>query len=88
MINQRSRCCLAITARDTYHFRLCIASRELDFTNDMCALGHEFLNHRRLFWNARAFDYFIGIKDFIGRVMSFFPLNAMLIKQVFILILD
>ena len=88
MINQRGRCSLAITARNTYHFRLCIASRELDFTNDMCALGPEFLNHRRLFWYAGAFDYFIGIKDFISRVMSFFPLNAMLIKQVFIFILD
>ena len=54
----------------------------------MCALSHEFLNHWRLFWNTGAFDNFIGIKDFIGRVMSFFPLNAMLVKQVFILILD
>ena len=88
VIDQRGGCRLAVAARDTDHLGVRISSCELNLADDMCVLGHQFLHHRSLFWDARAFDDLICTQDFLLGVMTFFPFDLMVVKQFLVLVLD
>ena len=60
VIDQRGGCRLAVAARDTDHLGVRISSCELNLADDMRVLSHQFLHHRSLFWDARAFDDLVG----------------------------
>ena len=88
MIDQRGGRCLAVAARDADHFGMSIPSGELNLADDMRVLSHQFLHHRSLFWDARAFDDLVGIQDFLLGVMTFLPFDLMVVKQFLVLVLD
>ena len=65
-----------------------VASRKLDFTDDMRTLGHEFLYHRGLLGDAGTLDNLVGIQYFLFCMVAFFPCNAMGVEQAFVFVLD
>lgn len=65
-----------------------VASRKLNLADDVCSLLHELLNHRSLLRNARALDDLIGVENLLLRVMPFLPLNAVVVEQLLIVVLN
>ncbi len=88
MVDKGSSSSFAITSCYTYHLGVGISSGKLNLADNMCIQFDELLDDGHLVRNAGTLDYFIGIKNLFGRVVSLFPSNAVVIKHLLVMILD
>ena len=87
MIDEACRGGLAVAARDAHHLGLRITSRKLYLADDGYARLLEFLYHGSLLGNARTLHHLVGIHEECLRVLSFFPLHAVLVENLLVVVL-
>ena len=73
VVGKHCGCCLAVTTRDTYHFRIGIASGKFDFRNHRDVFSLYFLDDRRCVGDARTFHHLVGGKDALLGVVALLP---------------
>ena len=88
MIDEACRGRFPIAARDADHLGIGIPAGEFNLADNVCALFHEFSDHRGFFGNARALDDLVGIEDFLFRMVPLFPFDAMVVEQLLVFVLD
>ena len=88
MIDQRGSGGLTVTSRDTDHLGIGISASELNLTDDVDALGDDLLDHRGFIGDTRTLDHLISIQNLLFCMVSFFPLNLVVIQQFLVFVLD
>ena len=82
------RGCGSFTIRtcDANHLRVCITTSKLNLADDMDAFCDDFLNHRSGIGNTRTLDNLICIQNLLFCVLTFFPLNLVVIQLFLVLV--
>ena len=88
VVDERSGGCLAVRASDANHLGIGISTGKLNLRDDGCALCPQLLDHGGFLGNARTFDNLVGRKDERFGVLTFLPLNTILVELLLILWFD
>ena len=88
MIGQLGGRGLAVAAGDAHHLGVGIAACELNLAHDGDTLLDGLGDHGCRVGDAGALDNLVGIEDFLRGVSAFLPCDAILVKQVLIVLPD
>ena len=88
VVDERGGRGLTVGTGDADHLGVGVSTGELDFGDDVNPLLPYFLNHWRLVGYSRALDDFVGIEDFLLRMLFLFPLNVVVVEQFLIFVLN
>ena len=86
VVDERRGCGLAIRARNANHLGVGVASGKFYLADDVYSLVDGLFYHWRFFWYARAFYYFVGIKNALFGVLLFLPFNVMVVEHSLIFV--
>ena len=86
MLNQQSCRGFAVAAGNAAHFCRTVPSGKFNLRNDLNAPAPQFLNHRIVVGNTRAFDNQTGIIDSVETVTALFKLNLIVGQNFTILV--
>ena len=88
MVDERCGRRLTIRTCDTDHLRVRVSACKLNLADDVRTLINQFFDHWGTVRNAWTLDNLVCIQDFLFCMLSFLPLNSVVVKHLLILILD